>query len=143
MLPYSIHRIVTDIAQAALVGDVKIALFNCPEPGVYNSMKIKYLFFSLSLLALDINADSWTLDAAIGSGIGAAAGAAIGNEIGGRDAAIIGGALGGAVGAAFNTREDGDSPTPPPNRQIRHRSDRGDHPHAYHCPPGQRKKGRC
>ena len=63
----------------------------------YVSMNIRYLVLVFTLLAVEANADSSTLDAAIGGGIGGAAGAAIGNEVGGRDGAIVGGALGGAV----------------------------------------------
>ena len=69
-------------------------------------MKAQYMFFFIALAAVNVNADSSTLDAAIGGGIGGAAGAAIGNEIGGRDGAIFGGALGGAVGVAVNTDDD-------------------------------------
>ena len=69
----------------------------------YVSMNIRYLLLAFTLLAVEANADSSTLDAAIGGGIGGAAGAAIGNEVGGRDGAIVGGALGGAIGAAVNT----------------------------------------
>ena len=54
-------------------------------------------------MVVDANADSSTLDAAVGGGIGGAAGAAIGHEIGGRDDAIIGGALGGGIGTAIAT----------------------------------------
>jgi len=94
-------------------------------------------------MALEANADSSTLDAAIGGGIGGAAGAAIGNEIGGRDGAIIGGGLGGAIGAAVATDEE-------PRHNSSHKKTyyRNDHhQHEYHgsdfCPPGQAKKGRC
>ena len=62
-------------------------------------MNIRYLVLVFTLLAVEANADSSTLDAAIGGGIGGAAGAAIGNEVGGRDGAIVGGALGGAIGS--------------------------------------------
>jgi len=66
-------------------------------------MNVRYLILVFALMAVEANADSSTLDAAIGGGIGGAAGAAIGNELGGRDGAIIGGGLGGAIGAAVNT----------------------------------------
>ena len=108
-------------------------------------MKAQYLFFFIALAAVNVNADSSTLDAAIGGGIGGATGAAIGNEIGGRDGAIIGGALGGAVGVAVNT-ENGPrhySPSPQPKPEYQYRPTHRGHPHNYHCPPGQRKKGRC
>lgn len=105
-------------------------------------MKIKYIALAFLLSAIEVNADSSTLDAAIGGGLGGAAGAAIGNEIGGRDGAIIGGALGGAVGTAVTT-----------DKKSHHTAYRGelrydDHAHGGHpvsrfCPPGQAKKGRC
>jgi hypothetical protein len=118
-----------------------------------NLMKIKYLVLAISLSAFEANADNSTLDAAIGGGLGGAAGAAIGNEVGGRDGAILGGALGGAVGAAVTTDRYTHqySPPPahyryaPPRRSYPYEyapSWRG-HPYGYHCPPGQRKKGRC
>jgi outer membrane lipoprotein SlyB len=69
-------------------------------------MNIRYLLLVFTLLVVEANADSSTLDAAIGGGIGGAAGAAIGNEVDGRDGAIIGGALGGAIGAAVNTKDE-------------------------------------
>ena len=47
----------------------------------YVSMNIRYLLLAFTLLAVEANADSSTLDAAIGGGIGGAAGAAIGNEV--------------------------------------------------------------
>ena len=108
-------------------------------------MKAQYLFFFIALTAVNVNADSSTLDAAIGGGIGGATGAAIGNEIGGRDGAIIGGALGGAVGVAVNTEDDPRrySPSPKPKQDYQYRSTHKEHPHNYHCPPGQRNKGRC
>ncbi len=105
-------------------------------------MNIRYLVLVLTLLVVEANADSSTLDAAIGGGIGGAAGAAIGNEIGGRDGAIIGGALGGAVGVAVSTDEEPQYSSPhkktyyisPPLHE---------HPGSHFCPPGQAKKGRC
>ena len=108
-------------------------------------MKLHYSILSAVLVSFGVNGDSSTLDAAIGGGIGGAAGAAIGNEIGGRDGAIIGGALGGAVGVAVNTEDDPRrySPSPKPKQDYQYRSTHKEHPHNYHCPPGQRKKGRC
>ena len=112
-------------------------------------MKMRYFLFSVALVAIEANADSSTLDAAIGGGIGGAAGAAIGNEIGGRDGAIIGGALGGAVGVVVNTADSPDyySPSPEPKYQYRSKHKKHKkhkkHSHYYHCPPGQRKKGGC
>lgn len=105
-------------------------------------MKLKYLILITAFLAIEVNADSSTLEAAIGGGLGGAAGAAIGNEIGGRDAAIIGGALGAAMGTAVNT-EDEPRNYPSPQVHYEYSAPRAGHPHNYHCPPGQRKKGRC
>jgi hypothetical protein len=84
-------------------------------------MNIRYLILAFTLMAVEANADSSTLDAAIGGGIGGAAGAAIGNEIGGRDGAIIGGALGGAVGAAVNTDKEPRHSTTYPKTYYRER----------------------
>lgn len=70
-------------------------------------MKIKYLVLVFALSAIEANADSSTLDAAIGGGIGGATGAVLGNEVGGRDGAIIGGAIGAGVGAAIATDGEG------------------------------------
>jgi hypothetical protein len=106
-------------------------------------MKLNYLILVTGLLAFAVNADNSTLDAAIGGGVGGAAGAAIGNEIGGRDGAIIGGALGAAVGTAVNTDEAPRHTHPPAEIHYRATPPHYDHPHHYHCPPGQRKKGRC
>ena len=106
-------------------------------------MKLRYIIFSIALVAIETNADSATLDAAIGGGIGGAAGAAIGNEIGGRDGAILGGALGAAVGTAVNTDKEHRYYSPPPKPRYEYAPSREGHPHNYHCPPGQRKKGRC
>jgi len=106
-------------------------------------MKMKYLVPAIVLFAFEVNADNSTLDAAIGGGIGGAAGAAIGNEIGGREGAIIGGAVGGAVGAAVNTDEHAHQPSAPKKVHYEVAPPREGHPHGYHCPPGQRKKGRC
>ena len=106
-------------------------------------MKKKHLYIMAIFLAVEVNADSSTLDAAIGGGIGGAAGAAIGNEVGGRQGAIVGGALGAAAGTAMNTREGSGNSSAA--REVRHEYSPpgGGHPRAYHCPPGQRKKGRC
>jgi len=108
----------------------------------YVSMNIRYLILVFTLLAVEANADSSTLDAAIGGGIGGAAGAAIGNEVGGRDGAIIGGGLGGAIGAAVNTD---DEPRRTTHRKTYYKTS---HPSdgnsgSGFCPPGQAKKGRC
>jgi hypothetical protein len=105
-------------------------------------MNIRYLILVFTLMVVEANADSSTLDAAIGGGIGGAAGAAIGNEVGGRDGAIVGGALGGAIGASVNTDDE--------PRHTKHRKTyyKTSHPSDGHsgsgfCPPGQAKKGRC
>jgi hypothetical protein len=106
-------------------------------------MNIKYLMLAAVILTLDVNADSSTLDAAIGGGIGGATGAAIGNELGGRDGAILGGALGAAVGTAVTTDKDSRHAPPPPPVRYDHRP-RGRGPMGPpDCPPGQRKKGNC
>jgi hypothetical protein len=107
-----------------------------------NLMKIKYLVLAIALSAVEANADS-TLDAAIGGGLGGAAGAAIGNEVGGRDGAIIGGAIGGAVGAAVSTNEHSGQAPAPKKVHVEYAPYLEGHPHSHHCPPGQRKKGRC
>lgn len=106
-------------------------------------MKIRYLVLALALSAVEANAGDSTLDAAIGGGLGGAAGAALGNELGGRDGAIIGGALGGAVGAAVTTDDHSHHSAPPRSVSYGVEVPRGGHPESYHCPPGQRKKGRC
>lgn len=105
-------------------------------------MKINFLVLAIALSAVEAEADS-TLDAAIGGGLGGAAGAVIGNELGGRDGAIIGGALGGAAGAAVSTDKHSGRYYALRNIHFRRAPYRGGHPHEYHCPPGQRKKGRC
>ena len=105
-------------------------------------MKIKYFVIAVALSAFEVHADS-TVDAAIGGGLGGAAGAAIGNEVGGREGAIIGGAIGGAVGAAVSTDEHPDHSHTTKKVHAEYAPYRGGHPHGYHCPPGQRKKGRC
>jgi hypothetical protein len=91
-----------------------------------------------------------TLNAAIGGGAGGAVGAAIGNEVGGRQGAIVGSAIGAAVGTAVATDEPKRPAkvyAPPPEAAPAHVYHRhpvsGGHPHYYHCPPGQAKKGRC
>ncbi len=105
-------------------------------------MKINYFALALLLSATGANADSSTLDAAIGGGVGGALGAAIGNEIGGRDAAIIGGALDGAVGTAVTT--DKKSQHTAYRGELRYDNHtHGGHPVSRFCPPGQAKKGRC
>lgn len=105
-------------------------------------MNIRYLVLVSALIAIEVNADNSTLDAAIGGGIGGAAGAAIGNEIGGSDGAIIGGALGGAVGAAVTTDEKSQDSNS--YRKVNYRSTpRHEHSGSHFCPPGQAKKGRC
>jgi len=108
----------------------------------YVSMNIRYLVLVFTLIVVEANADSSTLDAAIGGGIGGAAGAAIGNEIGGRDGAIIGGALGGAVGAAVNT-DDEPQHTSTHGKTYYRSAPQYEHPGSHFCPPGQAKKGRC
>ena len=111
--------------------------------GTLTLMNFKYLALAILLSAVEANADNSTLDAAIGGGIGGAAGAAIGNEVGGRDGAIIGGALGGAVGAAVTTDEQPDQSSSPQRVHYEVAPAKGSHPKGHHCPPGQRKKGRC
>lgn len=106
-------------------------------------MKMNYLVLAITLSAVQANADDSTLNAAIGGGIGGAAGAAIGNEIGGRDGAIIGGALGGAAGAAVGTSGQSQQSLSPQTVHYEYTSPKASHPKGYHCPPGQRKKGRC
>lgn len=106
-------------------------------------MKIKYLVLVTLLSTMQAQADNSTRDAAVGGAIGGAAGAAIGNEVGGRDGAIIGGALGGALGAAVGTEEHDHESSPPRRVEYEYAPSGGGHPHGYHCPPGQRKKGRC
>jgi hypothetical protein len=105
-------------------------------------MQLKYLSFLFVLMASNANADSSTLDAAIGGGIGGAAGAAIGNELGGRDGAIIGGAVGAAAGTAVSTEQNTGS-TSAPRVNYESAAPSGGQPPGFHCPPGQRKKGRC
>lgn len=105
-------------------------------------MKLAYLVVLSTLIAVEVYADSSTLDAAIGGGIGGAAGAAIGNEVGGREGAIVGGAIGGGVGAAVATDDDKHK-SAPRSSDSHYRPAYGGHPSGYHCPPGQRKKGRC
>ncbi len=106
-------------------------------------MKCKAIALAMMLSAVQANADNSTRDAAIGGGIGGATGAAVGNEVGGREGAIIGGALGGALGAAVGT--DHHTYDSPSSRSVNHEytEPANSHPRGYHCPPGQRKKGRC
>ena len=106
-------------------------------------MNIHRLIIVLALIVFEANADSSTLDAAIGGGIGGAAGAAIGNEVGGRDGAIVGGALGGAVGAAVNTEEESKYTSPHRKTYYRDSHPQYENPGSHFCPPGQAKKGRC
>lgn len=99
-------------------------------------MQLRMVTLALAFATFQAHADSSTLDAAIGGGLGGAAGAAIGNEVGGRDGAIVGGAVGGALGAAVTTDDSPSrtiAPAPRPTIQVA----------PAHCPPGQRKKGRC
>ena len=128
-----------------------VTLHICPAGIIRNTdsqedatMKKSYLGLVLALMAIEANADSSTLDAAIGGGIGGAAGAAIGNEIGGRNGAIAGGALGGAVGAAYNTDDAPRYRDEHSNTYYRSAPRyRYQHPGSHFCPPGQAKKGRC
>ena len=106
-------------------------------------MNLRYLIVAFTLLSFEANADSSTLDAAIGGAIGGGAGAAIDNEIGGRDGAIIGGALGGAVGAAVTTDEDRHHHRSPDKTYLSSDYHRHEHHGSHFCPPGQAKKGRC
>ena len=106
-------------------------------------MKLHYPILLAVLVSFGANGDSSTLDAAIGGGIGGAAGAAIGNEIGGRNGAIIGGAVGAAAGTAVNTDDEQKHSSTLPKVRYEYSQPRSEHPHYYHCPPGQRKKGRC
>jgi len=107
-------------------------------------MKRSLIVLAMAISASTVaNADSSTLDAAIGGGIGGAAGAAIGNEVGGREGAIAGSALGAAVGTAINT--DGHMPKTSSYNKPSYEDEepRHGHPHDRFCPPGQAKKGRC
>ncbi len=106
-------------------------------------MNIRYLFLVFTLIVIEANAGTSTLDAAIGGGIGGAAGAAIGNEVGGRDGAIVGGALGGAIGTAVNTNEASKYTSPHRKTYYIDSHPRYEHPGSRFCPPGQAKKGRC
>lgn len=102
-------------------------------------MNVRLLILSGALaLSAGAQANNSTLDAAVGGGIGAA----IGNEIGGRDGAILGGAIGAAVGTSGSNKEH--THVVPEGEIIRYEIRKeGGHPHEYHCPPGQAKKGRC
>lgn len=112
-------------------------------------MTLRALAFSIAMLfVLPVAANNdLTRDAAIGGGIGGALGGAVGAEVGGRQGAIIGSGVGAAVGAAVAT-DDYDE------RRGHREVIEEVHVHAYprhpvghdmgyHCPPGQRKKGRC
>jgi len=112
------------------------------HPGLV-TMNIRYLLLVFTLMVVEANADSSTLDAAIGGGIGGAAGAAIGNEVGGRDGAIVGGALGGAIGAAVNTKDESRHTKSYRKTNYESSPPRSRHPGSHFCPPGQAKKGRC
>ena len=105
-------------------------------------MKLHYPILLVVLVFFGANGDSLTLDAAIGGGTGGAAGAAIGNEVGGRNGAIIGGAVGAAFGTAVNTDDEPKHPSTLPKVRYEYSPPRREHSHYYHCPPGQRKKGR-
>jgi phage tail tape-measure protein len=122
---------------------VPIIIDTYPLSTGYASMNIRYLLLVFTLMVVEVNADSSTLDAAIGGGIGGAAGAAIGNEIGGRDGAIVGGALGGAIGAAVNTDEESQYSSPHRKMHYRDSHPLHEHPGSRFCPPGQAKKGHC
>ena len=106
-------------------------------------MNIRYLILVFTLIVVEANADSSTLDAAIGGGIGGAAGAAIGNEVGGRNGAIVGGALGGAIGAAVNTEDESQHTNKYRKTNYESSQLRSGHSGSHFCPPGQAKKGRC
>lgn len=114
-----------------------------------NAIRPIYTALFLALSAMSAQAGSSTADAAIGGGLGGAAGAAIGNELGGRDGAVVGGALGAAVGASVATDGKGDRDRdghryePRPRVYYEAAPAGNGHPFEYHCPPGQRKKGRC
>jgi hypothetical protein len=105
-------------------------------------MKMRLLFLAATFFTVGAGADA-TLDAAIGGGLGGAAGAAIGNEIGGREGAIAGGALGAATGTAITTDKYPERRYPPTRTYVVPAPPPAWVPPGYHCPPGQRKKGRC
>ena len=118
------------------------ALVTTPDQEPMITTKLGYVLVLSVIAVAGAHADSSTLDAAIGGGIGGATGAAVGNEIGGRDGAIIGGALGAAVGTAVTTDDEPHRPAPPAVR-YEYAPPPVVYPPGYHCPPGQRKKGRC
>lgn len=99
----------------------------------------------LCLTATTAVADDQSKDAAVGGGLGGAVGGAIGAEIDGRKGAIIGAGVGAAIGAAVTTEEDNkrSSRDVDVRTGVRVTSPGSGHPHGYHCPPGQAKKGRC
>ena len=107
-------------------------------------MTMRFLtgFFTLILIALPIQADDQSLNAALGGALGGGAGAYIGNELGGRDGAVIGAALGGATGAALLTKGSYDDRRRRDRDADRYYRRAPGHP-GYFCPPGQAKKGRC
>ena len=108
-------------------------------------MNSRYFLCALVLaMALEANANSSTVDAAIGGALGGAAGAAIGNEIGGRDGAIVGGALGAARGTTVTTDRNRRHAEPFPRyRRHDYGYPAGGMRPGYHCPPGLAKQGRC
>ena len=71
--------------KAYRLGSIALKLIETLNYGEAKAMKAKYLIFSIAVLAVEVSAESSTLDVAIGGGTGGAAGAAIGNEIGGRN----------------------------------------------------------
>ena len=90
--------------------------------------------------------DDLTIDAAIGGGIGGAVGGAVGAEVGGRNGAVLGSGIGAAVGSTIATKDYRQREYWPPEQKVEvvYQQDKGKaHPHGYHCPPGQAKKGRC
>lgn len=104
---------------------------------------LKTLIF-LSLTSTAAVADNQTKEASVGGGLGGAIGGAIGAEIDGRNGAIIGAGVGAAIGAAVTTEEEMRSSRDVNVRTgVRVTSPGAGHPHGYHCPPGQAKKGRC
>ncbi len=102
------------------------------------------IFVALILFSQASIADDLAKDAAIGGAIGGALGGVIGAEAGGREGAILGSGMGAAVGTAITTKEHSKADR---NKSVHYEhgvySQIGGHPHAYHCPPGQAKKGRC
>lgn len=104
-------------------------------------MKTRIVLVSLCLISSLSFADDLTRDAAIGGAIGGALGGVIGAETGGREGAILGSGVGAAVGTTIATKGDRDDHhTSHPEVHV---VESNSHPHIHHCPPGQRKKGRC